>query len=147
MNIYEHDETAVGELDKRRIPVLNGEIFCSPFCGAMCKKSDYDNAVTTANEIAVQLGDGWVAQVFENLGWHWLVKKGSVEVRMSSSGYYNATMQFNYGNNFYVSANDQNPRKAVQEVRDKLLDVIKKLERQYASSALEPILISTSYSV
>ena len=93
MNIYEHDETAVGELDKRRIPVLNGEIFCSPFCGAMCKKSDYDNAVTTANEIAVQLGDGWVAQVFENLGWHWLVKKGSVEVRMSSSGYYNATMQ------------------------------------------------------
>lgn len=141
MTIYEHDETAVGELDKRWIPVLNGAIFCSPSCGAKCTKSAYDEALRMSNEIALELGENWMPQVFENLGWYWKVTKGSMEVRYSDVRY-NATMQFELYQNYCFSENDLEPRKAVQKVRDKLQDVISKLERQYTSSALDPISIS-----
>lgn len=143
MAIYEHDETAIGELDRKWIPVLNGEVFCSPFCGAKCKKSDYDKALRISYEIASQLGENWIPQVFENLGWYWKVTKGNIEVRDSALGY-NATMQFEQDQNYYFSADDSDPRKAVQKVQDQLQDIIRKLQRQYASSTLDPISISAS---
>lgn len=142
MAIYELNETAVGELDHRRIPVLNGDIYCSPFCGGKCKKADYDEALVASNKIAAQLGTGWVPEVFENLGWYWKVTKGNLEVRKSDAGY-NATMQFDQDQNYYFSADDIDPRKAVQNVRKQLSDIIRKLERQYASSDLDPIAISS----
>lgn len=57
-----------------------------------------------------------------------------------------ATLQFDLDQNYYFSANDSDPRNAVQKVRNQLQDVIRKLERQFASSTLDPIAISTSYS-
>ena len=67
MNIYEHDETAIGDVDPRWTPILKGDQYCSPACGGRCKKSDYDKAVTQSNEIAQLLGDGWKPSVNENL--------------------------------------------------------------------------------
>lgn len=140
MATYEHDQTAVDEVDPRWTPVLNGEIYCSPSCGGKCKKSAYDNAVQTSNEIATQLGESWTPQVHENLGWHWKVVKGNAEVSDTHKGY-SAIIQFNQEQNYYFRADDSDPRKAVQKVREQLADVIKKLERQYTSSALDPISI------
>lgn len=145
MTVYEHDQTAVGELDQKWIPVLKGEIFCSPACGGKCKKSAYDKAIQISNEIASQLGEGWIPEVFENLGWYWKVEKGNTEVRHSANGY-SATLQFDLDQNYYFSANDSDPRNAVQKVRNQLQDVIRKLERQFASSTLDPISITTNYS-
>lgn len=145
MAVYENDQTAVGELDQKWIPVLRGEIFCSPACGGNCKKSAYDQAIQVSNEIAAQLGEGWLPQVHENLGWHWKVIKGNVEVCHVANGY-NAILQFSLDQNYYFRADDLNPRKAVQKVRDQLQGVIRKLEREFASSALDPISITTNYS-
>lgn len=138
MTVYEHNESAVGELDVRKIPVLRGEIFCAPFCGAKCKKSAYDNALQQSNEIALRLGSGWEPEVYENLGWHWQVTKGTINVSSSVKGYY-AQMKFEQQQNYNFSAHDLDPRKAVQKVRDQLQDIIDKLERLHASTALDPI--------
>lgn len=145
MTVYEHDQTAVGELDQKWIPVLKGEIFCSPACGGKCKKSAYDKAIQISNEIAAQLGEGWLPKVYENLGWHWKVEKGNLQVSSATNGY-NAVMQFKLDQNYHFNAKDLDPRKAVQKVRAQLQDVIGKLERQFSSSALNPISISTSCS-
>lgn len=145
MAVYEHDQTTVGELEQKWIPVLRGEIFCSPACGGKCKKSAYDQAVQISNEIASQLGEGWIPKVFENLGWHWKVIKGNVEVSHVANGY-SAILQFSLDQNYYFRADDLDPRKAVQKVRDQLQGVIRKLEREFASSTLDPISITTNYS-
>ncbi|EOZ8645590.1 hypothetical protein ACQWTT_001341 [Acinetobacter baumannii] len=144
MNIYEHDETAVGALNPRWIPVLSGEIYCSPACGGKCKKAAYDKAVAESNEIAQILGEGWVPTVFENLGWHWKVEKGAIEVSLSTTGKYCSAMQFDLNQNFFFTAEDSDPREAVINVRNQLREVISKLERQHASSALDPIAIGQS---
>lgn len=71
-----------------RVPVLNRDIYCSPACGFGCKKAKHDEAVKIASELAYKLGDGWEAEVWENLGWHWCVKKGVCQIYPGySSGY------------------------------------------------------------
>lgn len=147
MNIYEHDETAVGEVDPnpRWVPVLNGDIYCSPACGGKCKKSAYDQAVVDSNEMASLLGAGWKPIVFENLGWYWKIEKGDLELRPAlPEGCFSATLQFQLESNYYFSAKDADPRKAIQNVRSQLLDIIQKLERQHASSGLDPIALALS---
>ena len=54
-------------------PVLNGDTYCSPRCGAKCTKADYDLCVTRANRLCKLLGEGWETRVWENLGWHYEV--------------------------------------------------------------------------
>lgn len=54
-----------------------GGIYCSPRCGGKCTREAYDLAVQRSAEIVAQLGDGWKANIWENLGWHWEVGKGS----------------------------------------------------------------------
>lgn len=147
MAIYEHDQTAVGEVDPSWTPILNGEIYCSPSCGGKCKKPDYDNARQVSNEVATQLGDGWIPKVYENLGWYWKVVKGNAEVTPTyDKKSYIAEIQFNLDQNYFFRANDPNPRNAVKKVREQLVDVIRKLEQQYSSLELDPISISTRYS-
>lgn len=141
MTIYEHDETAIGTPDLRWVPVLNDDIFCSPACGGKCKKSEYDNAVNTSKEVALQLGENWITEVFENLGWYWKVTKGNIEITQDDSSIFTATMQFNLNGNYYFTADDEDPRKAVQKVLVQLRKLIKKLENEYASSTLDPVAI------
>lgn len=143
MAIYDHDQTAVGEVDPRWTPILKGDIFCSPSCGGNCKKSAYDEALQASNIVASLLGEGWTPQVYENLGWYWQVVKGNIEVIHSNNGY-SAILQFSLDEeNYYFRSDDLEPRKAVEKVRNQLHEIIRKLERQLASSALDPILITT----
>lgn len=59
---------------------LGGTIFCSPACGGNCKRADYDRAVKRSAALAKRLGEGWEPDVWENLGWHFKVTKGLLEV-------------------------------------------------------------------
>lgn len=143
MVIYDHDQTAVGEVDQRWIPLLRGDIFCSPSCGGNCKKSAYDEALQKSNAVASLLGEGWTPQIYENLGWYWQVVKGNIEVIPINNGY-SAILQFNLNEeNYYFREDGLEPRIVVEKVRHQLLEIIKKLERQFASSALDPISIAT----
>lgn len=69
---------------------LPGGIYCSPACGGakgFCKRADFDRATMDAGALAAQLGDGWEPRVWENLGWHWEVAKGTVSKdRFDGSG-------------------------------------------------------------
>lgn len=140
MNIYEHDETAIGDVDPRWTPILKGDQYCSPACGGCCKKSDYDKAVTQSNGIAELLGDGWKPSVNENLGWHWKVEKGDVEITfLDDKKLYCAEIQFKLEQYIYYQAKDTNPRVAVEKVQTKIKSLIKKIERQLGSISLDPI--------
>jgi len=147
MAIYEHDETGVGPLDSRWTPVLKGDQYCSPSCGGRCKKADYDAAVLESKEIADQLGSGWIPEVYENLGWHWKVAKGEIEISRISDPkdetvvQFEAILQFELEHNYYFRAKNENPRIAVQKVGKKLEGLINKLQRQLGSLALDPIAI------
>lgn len=53
-------------------PVHNGIYFCSPACGGgkFCTKAQHAAALLLAKATAAELGEGWVPEVWENLGWH-----------------------------------------------------------------------------
>lgn len=53
--------------------------YCSPGCGFQCKHSAYVEATLAAAELVLELGPGWAAQVWENLGWHWRAEAGRVD--------------------------------------------------------------------
>ena len=59
---------------------LPGGIYCSPWCGRMCTKDEYDQAVAGGESLARRMGDGWRSTVWENLGWHYKVQKGVAEI-------------------------------------------------------------------
>lgn len=61
----------------RKVPVLRGKVYCSPWCGGGCTKAAHDECVRKAKALAKRMGKGWKPRVWENLGWHWNVFKGS----------------------------------------------------------------------
>lgn len=71
-------------------PVRRGSIYCAPACGRGCTVSEFDAAYNAAFGLANTLGDGWLVDVWENLGWHWGVKKGGVKVTQNHGGCYTA---------------------------------------------------------
>lgn len=63
----------------------NGDRYCAPVCGGGCTKQQYDVAVATAKSTIRQLkGKAWKFLVYENLGWHWKVVSGPVQIYPSS---------------------------------------------------------------
>lgn len=66
-------------------PVLRGNIYCSPACGASCTKAAHDEAVKKAKALAKRMGKGWKIRVHENLGWFYAVVKG--EPMIYSAGF------------------------------------------------------------
>jgi len=76
-------------------PRRRGNIYCSPACGRGCTIREFRKARCEARKLAMQLsstdtdvrGGHWTIDVWENLGWHWKVVKGSVEVRKTSRLY------------------------------------------------------------
>jgi hypothetical protein len=63
-----------------------GRVYCSPLCGHMCSRKDYDEAVAAASKLAILLGAGWRGRVWENMGWHYEVTKGVCEISAHTSG-------------------------------------------------------------
>jgi hypothetical protein len=131
---------------------LPGGIYCSPRCGGGCTKAKYDRATKDAAVLCARLGDGWHPRVWENLGWHWEVTKGTVSddrfdgtgvIVRHDSGKYN--VEFRSANilspdgrcetvtQFYASADTpeeaiglvrQDVRTFVSRVQDDLADTI-----------------------
>lgn len=66
-------------------PIADGDVYCSPRCGMKCKRSWYDIAIEQALELAARMGPGWEPDVWENLGWHWRVKKGCCQIHPSEN--------------------------------------------------------------
>ena len=48
--------------------------YCSPACGGhrsgVCTIAKFNAAVELAEKLAEHMGDGWMPEVWENLGWH-----------------------------------------------------------------------------
>jgi hypothetical protein len=66
--------------------VRRGKLYCAPACGGGCTIAEFDLAMAAACACARALGNGWVPDVYENLGWHWQVARtglGSTEFTVS----------------------------------------------------------------
>jgi hypothetical protein len=71
-------------------PIMYGLNYCAPACGHGCTLAQFDAAHAAALGLATELGDGWLVDVWENLGWHWGVNKGGIKVRQNHGGCYTA---------------------------------------------------------
>ena len=71
-------------------PVRIGSLYCSPACCGRCTWHDHERAVRDADLLVKKLrGRGWRPVVWENLGWHFQVVSGPVQVygdRQGSGG-------------------------------------------------------------
>lgn len=79
--------------DERWTPILDGERYCAPRCGAGCKKADYDAAVEQAEALARRMGPQWAPRVWENFGWHWEIRAGNSHVSQRRDGDFSAWVQ------------------------------------------------------
>lgn len=66
-------------------PILNGDIYCAPWCGCKCKKVDYDHCVKAADELAAKMGKGWEPDVWENMGWHYAIKAKHAQIHVNEN--------------------------------------------------------------
>jgi hypothetical protein len=134
--------------------LLPGGKYCSPRCGGAkgyCTKAAFDRATKTSATLAARLGDGWQPRVWENLGWHWEVVKGTVAkdrfdgtgvIVGESSGNYTAefrtTKVVSYDGQcatvtqFFASADS--PEEAIGLVRQDVRTFISRVEADLADS-------------
>lgn len=68
------------------VPIVRGNIYCSPRCGFLCQKAAYDRAVKEGAELAVRMGAGWTSRVWENCGWHYEAVKGVASIMPNIHG-------------------------------------------------------------
>ena len=73
----------LNKANKSWTPVRKSNVFCSPACGGgarTCSQEKFDLAKKRAEELAELMGPGWEPIVYENLGWHYRVECGLLEV-------------------------------------------------------------------
>ena len=73
-------------------PKLDGQIFCSPACGRGCTLKQFNEANTSAKNLAKKLGPNWRPVTWENLGWHWKIVNANMVIEPYNSGKFNATL-------------------------------------------------------
>lgn len=116
--------------------IRRGPIYCAPRCGGGCTWEAYQRAQRDGAWLAKRLGDGWVVEVWENLGWHVAVNKGVCSVHpirdMLGRAAWIYTVFFNTEKQVVISGAD--PCKAVvlatkrvQELADKMLADLKEV--------------------
>lgn len=115
-------------------PVLDGDVYCAPRCGFRCKKAEYDAAVAAADAVVRELGEGWSPRVWENMGWHSEVRRGSSTVRIDRrDGTFEA--EFASIDKQYFAAG-KTATNAVRCVLALAQDDLKTLERQIMNSGV-----------
>lgn len=77
------------ELDWK--PIKNNKSYCAPACGFDCQHKDFINATKKAKALCDKLGQGFQPEVWENLGWHWAVKRGHITVMQDRNKEFSAT--------------------------------------------------------
>lgn len=137
--IIDHDNATPVSTGDKWTPKLNGDVFCSSACGSGCKKADFDRATELAGVIAAKLGRGWIPRVWENLGWHFEVKKGAATVSLTGCGDYSASIEFSFNDRVtdQISEIHSDPRIAVQQASDVMNNKIASLKRALMSVTLE----------
>lgn len=72
--------------------VKQGDIYCSPGCGRGCTQEEFDDATRRGEALATELGAGWRARVWENLGWHFaaISPSGGIKVHPVRTGLWQA---------------------------------------------------------
>lgn len=68
------------KMTKGWTPIRKGRYYCSPACGGKCTHKDYRIAKEEAASAVKLLGPKWKSRVWENLGWHWEVTQGKVQI-------------------------------------------------------------------
>lgn len=82
-------ETKTGQtFTNRWTPVWEGDLYCSPGCGAKCTRAEYDHAWEVGTDAQRVLGEDWTIAVWENMGWHVRVTKGPLSVRPRMPGWH-----------------------------------------------------------
>lgn len=129
------------KVDDRWTPKLAGEIFCSPACGAKCRKKDFDEATERAHVLASQLGYGWESHVWENMGWHFEATKRGATVSVVEDSQYEASIRFymDERTELCVSETRNSPAEAVAAVVEGLNARIKVLQRALNAVSPEPL--------
>jgi len=94
---------------------LPGGVYCSPRCGGSCKLSDYERAVNGSKALAERMGDGWRPEMWENLGWFWIVRRGNLEIHPCSDGTYSAWFQ---GSKQFIAYGDTPEDALANVIRD-----------------------------
>lgn len=71
-------------------PKRHGAIYCSSACGGGCTWAAYRAAKKAAKDLCARMDtSGWEPRVHENLGWHWGIVNGLLEVWPASKlGHY-----------------------------------------------------------
>lgn len=68
-------------------PRRKDKIYCAPACGRGCTFAEYQRAQKDAKKLLAKMrGKGWKIRVHENLGWHYQVYYGGMNVYASGSG-------------------------------------------------------------
>lgn len=67
--------------------VRDGDLYCSPACGGRCTFAAFEAATREADELVRQLGPKWTAQVWENLGWHYVAEVAGLRVDALPEGF------------------------------------------------------------
>jgi len=101
-------------------PRVRGDVYCSPACGRGCTRAEYQHADKMADKLVIQLGVGWRARVWENLGWHYEAKAGEWSV------YPSGDRMFLASNGQFGAAADT-PAEAVAAARAAVIEAAKKL--------------------
>ena len=112
-------------------PIQDGEVYCSPACGADCTYASYLKALSDSCELCDRLGDGWMPIVWENLGWHYKAVSQSGTIRIyPMNGKYAAfaSLDETMGGEF-VSERFSEPHDALLNVVGLIESKIKSLEK------------------
>lgn len=110
---------------------LRGGIYCSPACGYGCKQEWFDQATADAAALAARMGEGWQPEVWENLGWHWIIKNGNLEIHPCRDGTYEAWLQ---GRPQFIAAGPT-PEDALGFLAQDVRSAIRRLEDDLAAAA------------
>lgn len=74
--MHDHSPESRGaSLHPRWTPIRTGTLYCSPACGHGCTFAEYEKAWVDANSLSDSMKSGWEPFVWENMGWHFNVKK------------------------------------------------------------------------
>lgn len=104
---------------------LKGSIYCCPGCGRGCTYTAYRHAVREAQKLIKRLGPGWVARVWDNLGWNYSAELADARLTVSVSTHKRKTTYHAYlhhlaneGGGIWVATHDDAPEAAIQQVLD-----------------------------
>lgn len=78
--------TALADPNHREPAVRRGQKFCSPQCGFGCTWAGYVRAMEEADALVRRLGPGWRADVWENCGWNYAVRRGVCRITITTNG-------------------------------------------------------------